>query len=172
MGSSGSMGSGSSASSADQSANGEDPGTQQRHKMLFSSPERFQVSGKIANVAPDKGEITIQRSGLPPALLKVEPQTKLVVDGQEAMLNQLKAGEDVRASFNLSGRRPIALEVQAASQAGSLGSSSSSPSSSGAGVSGGASVGGTGVGGSVGATPSGSSSTSTPPPPPPTTPSR
>jgi hypothetical protein len=118
--------------------------TKKRHQLLFGSSERFEIQGKIASVNADQSEITILRNNLPPALLKVEPQTKLQVDGRQATLDQLKAGEDVRASFNLSGRRPIALEVNAmisgsgsssGSGTGSSGSSSgfgSGSSSSGA----------------------------------------
>jgi hypothetical protein len=122
------MGSSSGSMSSSSGAGGEDAVMQQRQQMLFQSQERFQVSGKIANVAADKGEITIQRQGLPPALLRVEPQTKVQVDGRQASLDQLRPGEDVRASFNLSGRRPIALEVNA-SQCGSCSSGSSSSGS-------------------------------------------
>jgi hypothetical protein len=85
----------------------------ERHKLLFNSSDRFQVTGRLAQVDDAKGEITIQRENLPPALLRVEEGTKIVVDGQQGALSDLKRGTDVQASFNLSGRRPIALEVNA-----------------------------------------------------------
>jgi hypothetical protein len=85
----------------------------QRHKLLFNSSERFQVTGRLAQVDDSKGEITIQRQNLPPALLRVEEGTKIQVDGRQGALSDLKPGSDVQASFNLSGRRPIALEVNA-----------------------------------------------------------
>jgi hypothetical protein len=103
---------GGSASSGSPSSS-DDPGASRRHQMLFGAGEKYELSGKVANVNVDRGEITIAREMLPPALLKVESQTKLQVDGQQATLNDLKYGADVRASFNLSGRRPIALEIDA-----------------------------------------------------------
>ncbi|HEX9291867.1 MAG TPA: hypothetical protein VF904_20295 [Anaeromyxobacteraceae bacterium] len=96
-------GTGSAAATADDLA--------RRHQLLFGSSERYEVSGKLAAVNPDKGEITIQRDRLPPALLKVEDQTRIQVGGRQSSIAELKPGGDVRASFNLSGRRPIALEV-------------------------------------------------------------
>ena len=87
--------------------------SEQRSELLFSSPERYQVSGRITAVDDARGEITIQRQNLPPALLRIEESTKVQVDGRPGAFSDLKPGCDVRASFNLSGRRPIALEVNA-----------------------------------------------------------
>jgi len=85
----------------------------ERHKMLFNSSERFPVTGRLAQVDDAKGEITIQRQNMPPALLRVEEGTRIQVDGRQGSLTDLKPGSDVQASFNLSGRRPIAIEVNA-----------------------------------------------------------
>jgi hypothetical protein len=104
----GRAGTGGSAGAAP-AAGGDD--VARRHQILFGSDERYELSGKLAAVNADKGEITIQREGLPPALLKVEDQTRIQVDGRQGSLADLQPGGDVRASFNLSGRRPIALEV-------------------------------------------------------------
>jgi hypothetical protein len=120
------MGTGSSSSAQGQNMT-------RRDQMLFGSSEKYDLSGKVANVNVDRGEITIARQNLPPALLKVESQTKLQVDGQQATLGDLKYGEDVRASFNLAGRRPIALQIDAtggASSGSSTPSSTSTPPSS------------------------------------------
>lgn len=97
-------------------ATGEDAATSQRHQLLFGSTDRYDVSGKLAAVNTDRGEITIQRPSLPPALLKVDPQTRIQVDGRQGSLTELKPGGDVRASFNLSGRRPIAIQVDETSK--------------------------------------------------------
>lgn len=109
-------GAGPGTAAAEPAAPGEDAVTAQRHQLLFGSTERYDVSGKLAAVNTDRGEITIQRPTLPPALLKVDPQTKIQVDGRQGSLSELKPGGDVRASFNLSGRRPIAIQVDETSR--------------------------------------------------------
>jgi len=101
---------------ATEPAPGEDAATAQRHQLLFASSERYDMSGELAAVNTDRGEITIQRPSLPPALLKVDPKTKIQIDGRQGSLSELKPGGAVRASFNLSGRRPIAIEVEETSK--------------------------------------------------------
>ncbi len=112
-GAAGSAGASSGAVAMPGGGNGSDAAASRRHQLLFVSGERYDVHGKLAAVSADKGEITIQRENLPPALLKIEGQTRIQQDGQQANLADLRPGSDIRASFNLSGRRPIALEVNA-----------------------------------------------------------
>ena len=58
-------------------------------------------------------KITIQRDDLPAVTLHVSPSTKVEVDGKKAAAGQLKQGQDVRASFNLRGEKPEAVEIKA-----------------------------------------------------------
>lgn len=79
---------------------------------LFEGKKNFDVEGKVSRASSD--EVTIERKdGLPPATLKVGSGTKIQVDGQQASAAQLQAGQDVKASFNLRGDSPEAVEVKA-----------------------------------------------------------
>jgi hypothetical protein len=78
---------------------------------LFEGKNNFDVKGKVQHASADK--ITIQRDDLPPVTLHVSPSTKVEVDGKKAAAGQLKQGQDVRASFNLRGEKPEAVEIKA-----------------------------------------------------------
>jgi hypothetical protein len=78
---------------------------------LFQGKKNFDVSGRVAHASA--GEVTIDRKDLPPATLKVEPGTKIQVDGKRASADQLQAGQEVRASFNLRGGNAEAVELKA-----------------------------------------------------------
>ncbi len=99
---------------------GDRAGTAARHggaeAQLFSSQDHFDLKGKVSKVG--KSDLTLERKGLPPATLSVVNGTKIQRDGSSAHLSQLKAGDDVRASFNLDRARPIATEITADSGQG------------------------------------------------------
>jgi hypothetical protein len=78
---------------------------------VFEGKNNFDVKGKVQHASQDK--ITIQRDDLPPVTLHVSPSTKVEVDGKKAAAGQLKQGQDVRASFNLRGEKPEAVEIKA-----------------------------------------------------------
>ncbi len=77
----------------------------------FEGKSNFDVEGKISKVSRDS--VTLTREGLPAATLKVSKQTRIEVDGNTATIKQLKQGQDVKASFNLEGDKPLAVEIKA-----------------------------------------------------------
>ena len=77
----------------------------------FHGKDNFDVKGRVQEAAADR--LTIQRDKLPPATLHVGPSTKVEVDGKRASAAQLTPGQDVKASFNLSGGTAEAVEVKA-----------------------------------------------------------
>jgi hypothetical protein len=87
-----------------------DPKADKKHP-LFEGKNNFDVKGKVQHASNDK--ITIQRDDLPEVTLHVSPNTKVEVDGKHSSAQQLKQGQDVRASFNLRGDKPEAVEIKA-----------------------------------------------------------
>jgi len=78
---------------------------------LFEGKDNFDVEGKIQKVSAKS--ITVAREGLPAATLNVSKDTKIELDGEQASTKMLKQGQDVKASFNLKGDKPEAVEVKA-----------------------------------------------------------
>jgi hypothetical protein len=86
-------------------------GQQEKKHPLFEGKDNFNVEGKIQKVSKDS--ITLSREELPAATLKISKDTKVELDGEHATATQLKQGQDVKASFNLKGDRPEAVEIKA-----------------------------------------------------------
>ncbi|HYG68186.1 MAG TPA: hypothetical protein VD838_11020 [Anaeromyxobacteraceae bacterium] len=84
-------------------------GEQKKH--AFEGQQNFDVEGKVQKVSGRS--LTIARQELPPVTLQLERYTAIEVDGEKAARTQLRQGQDVQASFNLRGDKPIALEVKA-----------------------------------------------------------
>ncbi|HEY6100514.1 MAG TPA: hypothetical protein VIW03_13850 [Anaeromyxobacter sp.] len=82
-----------------------------RKHPLFAGKDNYEVKGKITKVSTNT--VTIARDELPPATLIVSPSTKVEVGGEAASVKQLKAGQDVKASFNLEGSKAEAVEIKA-----------------------------------------------------------
>ncbi len=80
-------------------------------KAAFEGKHNYDVDGKVSKVEGDK--LTIRRDDLPEATLGVSSTTKVELDGDRASLSQLTPGQDVKASFNLEGDKPLAVEVKA-----------------------------------------------------------
>ncbi len=78
---------------------------------LFEGKNNFDLDGKVAEVSATS--ITIQRNELPSAKLHVSKNTKVEVDGKTSSVEQLKRGQDVKASFNLQGDKAEAVEIKA-----------------------------------------------------------
>ncbi len=78
---------------------------------LFDGKKNFDLDGKVQEASGDR--VTIQRKELPAATLHVAPGTKVVVDGKASSADQLQVGQDVKASFNLRGGTPEAVEIKA-----------------------------------------------------------
>jgi hypothetical protein len=85
-------------------------GAEKKHP-LFEGKNNFDVDGKVAEVSANK--ITIQRNELPSATLHVSKDTKVEVDGKKSSMQELKRGQDVKASFNLHGDKAEAVEIKA-----------------------------------------------------------
>ncbi len=82
-----------------------------RKHPLFEGKKNFDLDGKVQHASKD--QITIQRDKLPPATLHVAPGTKVELDGKASSVDQLQAGQDVKASFNLRGGTAEAVEIKA-----------------------------------------------------------
>lgn len=78
---------------------------------LFEGKNNFDVEGKIQKVS--KNTLTLAREDLPPATLNISKDTKIELDGEQASMQQLKQGQDVKASFNLKGEKAEAIEIKA-----------------------------------------------------------
>ena len=89
-------------------ANAEKSGEHARDRM---SKDKFDISGKLSKVS--KNSVTLNREDATMATLHVDRNTKVEVDGNQGRLTELKPGQDVKASFNLKGDRPIAIEIKA-----------------------------------------------------------
>ncbi|GAO02876.1 hypothetical protein [Anaeromyxobacter sp. PSR-1] len=81
---------------------------QRRDEM---SKKDFDIKGKISKVSGTS--ITLDRDDATTATLHCDRNTKVELDGSTARLSQLKPGQDVKASFNLKGDKPMAIEVKA-----------------------------------------------------------
>jgi hypothetical protein len=84
---------------------------QQRDQLSKSD---FDIKGKISKVS--KESITLNRDDATMAMLHVDKNTKVELDGNVARVSQLKPGQDVKASFNLKGDKPMAIEIKAGSK--------------------------------------------------------
>jgi Cu/Ag efflux protein CusF len=73
--------------------------------------DSFDIEGKVSKVSAK--QLTLSREDASMATLHVDRTTKVEVDGQQAKLSQLKPGQDVKASFNLKGDKPTAIEIKA-----------------------------------------------------------
>ncbi|HEY0838574.1 MAG TPA: hypothetical protein VGD74_00170 [Vulgatibacter sp.] len=99
------------------------------HAQVFKNKSNFKIEGTVASVDASTGNLTVQRKDMPPAELKLAPDTKIQVNGKSASAQELQPGSEVRAEFNLAENQPIAVSVDAKasksqkSQQGSQGSS-------------------------------------------------
>lgn len=83
------------------------------HAQVFKDKSNFKVEGTIASVDATNGNMTLQRKDMPPAELKLAPDTKIQVNGKSASIQDLQPGAEVRAEFNLAENQPIAVSVDA-----------------------------------------------------------
>lgn len=84
---------------------------QAEHQRDAMSKSDFDIKGKISKVSGTR--ITLDRDDATTATLHCDRNTKVELDGNTARLSQLKPGQDVKASFNLKGDKPMAIEVKA-----------------------------------------------------------
>jgi hypothetical protein len=90
---------------------GRTAGDRDARRNVFDGKDNFEVKGRIASV--NGRALTVTRDDLPAAKLHVDGATKIELDGDRAAFDRLKAGQEVRASFNLKGDRPMAVEIKA-----------------------------------------------------------
>lgn len=83
---------------------------EKKHPM-FEGKNNFEVKGRIQSVSASS--ITVSREDLPAAKLSVDGNTKIELDGEKVSASQLKQGQEVKASFNLSDDKPMAVEIDA-----------------------------------------------------------
>jgi hypothetical protein len=57
--------------------------------------------------------ITIDRDGAPAAVLHVAEGTRVSVNGRDARLGDVRAGDDVRAAFDFDSDKPVAIQIDA-----------------------------------------------------------
>ncbi len=106
---SGAQGTGSAAGASNEAM--APAGSAERDRL---SKDDFDVKGKVGRVSARS--VTIERDNSTPATLVIDPATKIELDGKPARPTELKPGSDVKASFNLRGERPIAVDLKASSK--------------------------------------------------------
>ena len=80
--------------------------------MTLMNPEKsFDMQGMVSQRRRD--EITLARTGLPPAALKITKRTVVTFDGKAVDVRALPKGAEVQAKFQMVGDEPIALRVDA-----------------------------------------------------------
>jgi hypothetical protein len=80
-------------------------------RASFEDADNFDIEGKVQKVS--KNSITVEREEMPPATLTISQHTKVELDGERATAQQLKQGQEVKASFNLRGDKAEAVEIKA-----------------------------------------------------------
>lgn len=73
--------------------------------------QAFDLKGTVKS--PSAAFLTVERKGLPPASLSVRDRTVVMLDGKQVTAQDLPAGAEVRAKFQLEGEEPIALKIEA-----------------------------------------------------------
>ncbi len=81
-------------------------------ESVFEGKSNYDLKGRIEKVSGHS--VTVRRDNLPSVTLTTMPGTRISVNGNDqASTSQLKAGQDVSASFNLQGSKPVAVDIQA-----------------------------------------------------------
>lgn len=88
---------------------------------LMNKAHAFNVNGIVTKAS--SGELTLSRQNekLPDVKLDVRDQTQVMLDGKKVAVNDIPEGAQVRASFQLDGDNPVALNVHATSPKGVAG---------------------------------------------------
>jgi Cu/Ag efflux protein CusF len=85
------------------------------------STEGKELSGVVKKVDKDKQSLKIESSAGTEQELKVPSSAMITLDGSTAALDQLKAGDEVRASFDPSSHQATKLEVTSKSSSSKTG---------------------------------------------------
>ncbi|XXF77665.1 hypothetical protein P2318_32125 [Myxococcaceae bacterium GXIMD 01537] len=89
--------------------------TPPEHPSTYKAAEAFDIQGTLRSASDD--DITLNRQGLPEAELDVRRNTVVQLDGKTVKANELPAGAQVRAKFQLDGDDIVAVRVEAQSPA-------------------------------------------------------
>jgi hypothetical protein len=82
--------------------------------------QAFDLKGTVKS--PSAAFLTVERKGLPTASLSVRDRTQVTLDGKQVAVQDLPAGAEVRAKFQLEGEEPVALRIEARSPSATGGS--------------------------------------------------
>lgn len=80
----------------------------------FKTAGAFNLKGTLKDGG--RGEVTVERKGMPDAVLDVRDETAIYVDGKKAKPSDLKAGMDVKAKFQLEGEETVAVRLDGKSK--------------------------------------------------------
>lgn len=81
---------------------------------IFRDKKNFEIRGTVSSVDAAQNRITVQREeGMPPVELQVAQGTEIRMDGKQSSLQELQAGSEVRATFNVAQDQPIAIQLDA-----------------------------------------------------------
>lgn len=81
----------------------------------FKQDKAFTLNGTLEKAGSE--ELTVARQGLPPAVLDVRNETKVMLDGKKAKASDLKEGAEIKAHFQLEGEETVAVHIDAKSKA-------------------------------------------------------
>ncbi len=82
-----------------------------RHS-IFEGKSNYDVKGRVEKVAGHS--VTVHRDDLPTVTLSTDRATRITVNGDDqATTKSLRPGQDVKASFNLEGNKPVAVDIEA-----------------------------------------------------------
>jgi hypothetical protein len=83
------------------------------------TPSAHVLTGRVTKAS--KSSLSIQTHGGKTQTLALAPETQITVDGQDAKASDIKAGQDVRASYNDVAGKHVALKVDAMKKGSSTG---------------------------------------------------
>jgi hypothetical protein len=96
-----------------------DPVSTDPARTPVATERPFEVEGTIQGVGGEgllgmeADTVTIARDGAPAARLHVAEKTQILLDDRPVKLSDLREGDEVRASFDFDGDRPIAIQIVA-----------------------------------------------------------
>ncbi len=76
----------------------------------------YEMDGRVQSVGGGflgARSITVAREDAPAAVVHVADHTRIVVDGRESRLGDLRRGDDVRVTFDFDRDTPVAIRIDA-----------------------------------------------------------
>lgn len=88
-----------------------------RRDAPVQTAQAYEMKGVVESVGGGVlgiGEsLTVRRENAPAVRLGVAKQTRIVLEGRQATLGELREGDEVRAVFDFRDSSPVALEIEA-----------------------------------------------------------